>query len=82
MNEQKIRAILEAMKGITYLEWQKLSHTIEQRFKAEAGKQSNKIEIADPDIIVSDFKRLFWDYLNKNGVNTIVLVSIENMDIV
>ena len=54
-----MRAILESMNGITYLEWKKLSHTIEQRFKAEAGKQSNKIEIADPDIIVSNFKRLF-----------------------
>ena len=43
MNEQKMRAILEAMNGITYLEWKKLSHNIEQRFKAEAGKQSNNM---------------------------------------
>ncbi len=53
MGEEKIRLILEAMQGLTYLEWRKLSHVIEERFSAEAGKQSNKIVIASPDEIMS-----------------------------
>lgn len=59
MNEEKVKHILEAMQGITYLEWNKLSHVIDVTFKSEASKESNKIEIASPEVIASKYKRLF-----------------------
>lgn len=61
MNEEKIKLILEAMQGITYSEWKKLSHIIDVTFKAEADNQSNKIEIASPEKIVNNpaYKGLF-----------------------
>ena len=31
MKDEKLKAIIEAMQGITYLEWKKLRHVIEQR---------------------------------------------------
>ena len=59
MKEEKARQILEAMQGITYLEWRKLSHTIETAFSSEAGRQSNSIEIASPDEILKKLQVLF-----------------------
>lgn len=59
MSEEKIRLILETMQGITYLDWKKLSHVIEERFSAEAGKQSNKIVIASPDEIMNSSEYKF-----------------------
>lgn len=61
MNEEKVKLILEAMQGITYLEWKKLSHIIDITFKAETDNQSNKIEIASPEKIVNNpaYKGLF-----------------------
>ncbi len=49
MSEEKIDSILQAMQGITYLEWKKLSHAIDKFFESEASKQSNKIELATPE---------------------------------
>lgn len=49
VDEKKRQQIFEALQGITYLEWQKLSHAIEKSFHAEATKQTNRIEIAAPE---------------------------------
>lgn len=59
MSEEKIRTILEAMGGITYGEWKKLKHVIDMRFDTEASSQNRSIQIAGPDVIVSDYKREF-----------------------
>ena len=49
MDEKKMQAIFDALQGITYLEWKKLSFAIDRSFDTEATKQSNKIEIAAPE---------------------------------
>lgn len=59
VSEEKMKLILEAMQGMTYLEWRKLSHVINEKFSAEAGKQSNKIVIASPDEIMSSSEYKF-----------------------
>ncbi len=47
--EQRLGKVFEALQGITYLEWQKLSHAIDRSFQSEATKQSNNIKIAAPE---------------------------------
>ena len=59
MNEEKMRIILEAMRGITYLEWTKLANAIEATFKAEATNLKNELKMANPDTVSDSYKRLF-----------------------
>ncbi len=59
MDETKMHQILEAMQGITHLEWEKLKHAIDTYFNSEATKQKNKILMARPEVIIDSFKRLF-----------------------
>jgi len=59
VNEQKLNTILEAMQGITYLEWKKLSHVINARFDADVSIVSNKITLADADKIIEAYNREF-----------------------
>lgn len=55
MDEAKLRSIVDAMQGITYLDWNHIRIVIEEAFSTEASKQSNKIGIASPDEIVSRY---------------------------
>lgn len=59
MNQDKVIAIMKAMQGITYLEWKKLSHSIETNFTSRANTQRNKILIASPAEIVENYERTF-----------------------
>lgn len=59
VNEQKLNTILEAMQGITFLEWKKLSHMINTRFDADVSIVSNKITLADADKIIEAYNREF-----------------------
>lgn len=56
VNEQKLNTILEAMKGITYLEWKKLKHSIDNYFQIESSKQNNEIPLTGANIIIEEFK--------------------------
>lgn len=59
MKDEKLKAIIEAMQGITYLEWKKLRHVIERKFDSEASMQRNKIKMASPEVIIDSYKHLF-----------------------
>lgn len=59
MNEEKIREILTAMQGITYLEWRKLKHCIDTRFNADANAAANRVPLAGIENIVEVYKREF-----------------------
>lgn len=59
IKEEKLRLILDAMQGITYLEWKKLSHVIEKRFNFEASMQENEIKMASPEVVMDSYKRSF-----------------------
>lgn len=59
MTEEKVKSIIEAMQGITYQEWKKLSHVIDVYFNNEIAMQGNKIPMADPEVIMDSYKRLF-----------------------
>lgn len=56
MTEEKMRLILEAMQGITYLEWRKLKHCIDTRFNADTSAVTRKMPLADVDTIVKDYR--------------------------
>lgn len=56
---EKQKEVLKAMKGMTYLEWTKLSHVINRNFDSEAGKTKNELKIASPEVIVAEYERLF-----------------------
>ena len=51
--------VIEAMEGISYRDWKKLSHVIERKFSAEAKRAEEEIKIASADEIVDSYKRLF-----------------------
>ncbi len=59
MAEEKIRLILEAMQGITYLEWRRLRHCIDTRFNADTNIAANRVPLAGVEKIVEDYKRKF-----------------------
>ncbi len=59
MTEKKMRLILEAMQGITYLEWRKLRHCIDTRFNADTNVAANCVPLADAEKIVEDYHRKF-----------------------
>ncbi len=59
MNDEKIKEVLTAMQGITYLEWKKLKHTIDVCFNADVSTVTNKMQLADVDRIVESYRRTF-----------------------
>ena len=54
-----MKKILEAMQGLSYLEWKKLSHVVDANFKSRASQQANKLEIASPEEIINSLEILF-----------------------
>ena len=56
MGEKSMRDIYEALQGITYLEWKKLSHAINRHFESEASKQENNILIGSPEELEKSYK--------------------------
>lgn len=59
MSEEKMRLILEAMQGVTYLEWRKLRHCIDIRFNADTNTAASRVPLADVETIVENYKREF-----------------------
>lgn len=59
MNDEKLKEVLTAMQGITYLEWQKLKHTIDVCFNADVSTATNKMQLADVDRIVESYSHTF-----------------------
>lgn len=59
LEKEKMRLILNAMQGITYLEWQKLRHCIDVRFSADANAAANKMPLADADQIIETYHSKF-----------------------
>lgn len=56
VGEKNMRDIYEALQGITYLEWKKLSHAINRHFENEASKQENNILIGSPEELEKSYK--------------------------
>ncbi len=57
MNEEKMKEILEAMQGISYLEWTKIRFIIDRVFDSEADNYKRNLQIAAPEKIVSRYKQ-------------------------
>jgi len=57
MEIEKLQNILNAMKGINYLEWTKLKRHIDEYFRCEADKQNNKIPLTDLDSVIREHQR-------------------------
>lgn len=56
MSEEKLRLILEAMQGITYLEWKKLKHCIDTQFNADTSAAANYVALAGTEKIAEAYK--------------------------
>ncbi len=59
MTDEKIKSIIEAMQGITFLEWKKLKHVVDRRFEDEASQQKNRIKMESPEVIIRSYKESF-----------------------
>lgn len=59
MNDEKIKEVLTAMQGITYLEWKKLKQTIDLCFSTEISAETNKIQLTGVDRIAEYYGRTF-----------------------
>lgn len=59
MGKEKLNQILDAMQGITYLEWEKLKHCIDICFTRETDKQNRKIQLTGTNEVVEEYKHLF-----------------------
>lgn len=57
--EEKMKLILKAMEGMTYLEWTKLRLCIDISFKANISTVTNKLPLADADQIIKTYHREF-----------------------
>lgn len=55
---EKAKKVLDAMEGMTYLEWTKISFLIDQHFKKRASKMNNGIQIGSPEEVLEDHKWL------------------------
>jgi len=56
MDIKKLNKILEALRGVTYAKWNKLSMCIDEYFKAEASKRNKMIQLTDLNNIVEKYK--------------------------
>lgn len=56
MDEKKMRQILEDMKGLTYLEWQKLKMSIDAVYNSEASKLNKKIQLTDTEQVIRELR--------------------------
>lgn len=79
--DEKTLRILNAMQGITYKEWMKISNIVDMHFKNRANQQLNEIVIASPVEVMKSAK-LLWHYLNKHRIYSIVFVLVLDMYIV
>lgn len=57
MDEKKIKEILEAMQGISNLEWTKLRFVIDRTFESGISNYERELKIATPEKIVSRYKQ-------------------------
>lgn len=56
--DEKTLRILNAMQGITYKEWMKISNIVDMHFKNRANQQLNEIVIASPVEVMKSAKLL------------------------
>lgn len=56
MTKEQLKKIMDAMQGITYLDWEKLSLCISTIFKAEISKQANGTRLTDSERVIEEYK--------------------------
>lgn len=56
--EEKAMKVLEAMQGMTYQEWLKISRIVDMHFKNKASQQLNETVIASPEEVMKCAKLL------------------------
>ncbi len=56
--DEKTLRILNAMQGVTYKEWMKISNIVDIHFKNRANQQLNEIVIASPVEVMKSAKLL------------------------
>lgn len=56
MTKEQLKKIMDAMQGITYLDWEKLSLCISTIFNAEISKQANETRLTDSERVIEEYK--------------------------
>ena len=56
MTKEQLKKIMDAMQGITYLDWEKLSLCISTVFNAEISKQANETRLTDSERVIEEYK--------------------------
>ena len=56
---EKQKEVIKAMQGMTYLEWVKLYQVINIQFDADASGIKNALQIPNPEVISTEYERLF-----------------------
>ena len=56
MTQEQLKKIMDAMQGITYLDWEKLSLCISSIFNAEISKQANGTRLTDSERVIEEYK--------------------------
>ncbi len=57
MTTEKLNKILEALDGISYLDWVKLERAVNEKFSASIHSMSNGIPLSDTDEIFKEIAR-------------------------
>lgn len=55
MTREQLTTILNALKGLSYLDWNRLSMVIESYYQKEAHRQNNRILLEDLDYVVDGY---------------------------
>lgn len=58
MTEQKYLQYFKALEGITYSEWGKLKHLIDEHFRAEISKQTKNLPLAENELLQREIKSI------------------------
>ena len=77
MSEEKVNLILEAMQGITYLEWRKLRHCVDTRFDKDVSSVTNKLLLADAGTIVEDYRLEANESHSLNSGDKLVIADLS-----
>lgn len=56
MELERLEEIVNAVQGMTYLDWQKLKASIDAYYRAETSKQNNKIVLAGISSVIDEYK--------------------------
>ena len=59
MDKGKMAKVLDSLKGITYKEWKLICRKVDEYFREEISKLTDKIELADPQRLMMSYSEKY-----------------------